>query len=359
MLAGSIAVAGRIFSRKRADAWRLRGWDLPPAWVVARESRLEGIEDNVVFRSMMFGRRTGRSMPRTESTVGVVLILVLSLVLLSCFGPLFILIAFPLYRYFRKPQTQVIGFFGFPEILLRELVETRVPARDWTIALWGLSVSYRRGYIGGGAAAVGILAIWAFAGFAVPRPQSELQALAFASLLLLGGFACGAGLGAYALRPHALLPALQGRVRRFRRSTEISHNPLGWLYSIALVIGVLIAGGVLVTVASVLGIGLGRSFPVFSNLATGLMDEFRVRPWFTPAVLILAGAAGGAVFSFRRGERARTEIEARLAKLDAEIEKILLILRATFDYGGETPPRVPRATDRPSGDLPQPQRPPR
>lgn len=352
-------MVGKIFSRNRADAWRLRPGDLPLESVIRREGRLEGLEHNVVFRSMMFGGRARRSMPRTESTISLLLMFLISLILLSCFGPLFILIAFPLYRYFRKPQTQVIGFFGFPEILLRELVDTRVPARDWTIALWGRSVSGRRGYLGGSGAAAGIMAIWLLAVFAVGRPTTGLQALVLATLLLFGGFVCGAGLGAFALLPHALLPSLQGRVRRFRRSTEISNNPLGWLYSIALVIGAVIGGGVLVTAASFIGIGLGKTFPVLSTLATGLMDEFRARPWFTPAVLLLVGSAGGAVFSFRRGERARREVEIRLSRLDEEVEKILGILRSKFDFGGDALPRVPRATDRPSGTIPQPQRPPK
>lgn len=330
------------------DAWRLLPADLPPSGIAAEEPRLADLANNVVYRSMLFGRRTRRSMPRVESFIGLGVVLLSSALLLSCFGPLFFFVAFPLNRFFRKPQANVIAFFGMPEALLRELIELRVPAREWSAALWGrvVSAGYRRRQ-----SYMTLLWITLALACALLPSTSRLGlfgAALHASLFLLLGFRFGSTLGSLFRLPYAPLPALVHRVRRFRNATSLSNNPLAWIYALALVIGVFMIGLLTAVLLYAAALALQHFFP--------RMERIQGSVWFLPLGAVLLplgiGLLGGALLIPLRARTARRAVEAYLGELDGEVEGMLRILRGKYDFEGDELVKVPGPRYRPSGGRP-------
>lgn len=331
------------------DAWVPRPADLPPAEIVGRAPELADLENNVVFRSMLFGRRTRRSMPRFESSVGLFVLLLTSAVLLSCFGPLFFFIAFPLNRFFRKPQANVIAFFGMPEVLLRELIELRVPAHEWTMALWGRAVTRRAQRASAYLTLAGILLLIGYALILLPDTIGMFAAALHASVAYLLGLRFGTTLAGINRAAHLQLPALLRRVRRFRRATLLSNNPLGWLYALALIVGVMLIWLLLAVIFSVLAASTRSMFPRPIDLPGADV-------WFIPVstvILPLAlGLVTGAGVVWVRLRSVQARAGEYIDEMNEEVEGMLRIMQSRFDFEGEERPDIPRLNYRPSGAAP-------
>lgn len=330
------------------EAWRLRPGDLPPPEIAGALPPLAGLENNVVYRSMLFGRRARSSLPRVESSIGVGVVLLGSALLLTCFGPLFFFVAFPLHRFFRRPEANVLAFFGMPETLLRELVDLRVPAPEWSAALWGRVVSAghrrRQGYL----TLLGIALCLAYTRMAEPWSMGLFGLTLHASLFLILGLRFGLILGSLFALPFAPLPGLVQRVRRFRNATALSNNPLAWIYALALILGMLLGALLLAGLIYGAAAAVLHVFPGVERLRRGA--------WFSPVagfILPLGlGLAAGVVRVGLHAGRARRRAGEYLEELNGEVEGMLGILRARFDFGGDEQVRVPRLQFRPSGDAP-------
>ncbi len=331
------------------NAWLPRPEDLPSEETLKCAPILRDLENNVVYRSMLFGRRTRRSMPRFESSTGMAVLLLGSVVLLSCFGPLFFFVAFPLSRYFRKPQANVIAFFGMPEVLLRELIEMRVPAPEWSIALWGRTASPHaqrrmRGWI-----YLGITLLIGYAFLLLSPQPGVIGAAAHASIAMFLGVRFGLALGCARSDAHAMLPGLLGRVRRFRTMTLLANNPLGWMYALALLLGL---GLILLTATMILtfaAFGFSRAFP-------GLLAAISAGSGFIPLSTILlplfTGLLLGHVITAVRSRRTRLFAETWLRAIDEEVDGMLKIMQSRLDFEGDERPNIPRLNFRPAGTSP-------
>lgn len=335
--------------RVPTEAWVPRASDLPPPEVLEGTPELADLENNVVYRSMLFGRRTRRSRPRFESSVGLFVVLLTSAVLLSCFGPLFFFIAFPLNRFFRKPQANVIAFFGMPEVLLRELIEIRVPATEWTVALWGRAVTRRSQRYSAYFAFLALTLLLGYALFLLPADLSVFAAALHASVSFLIGLRLGIALAGINRPAQLQLPVLLSRVRRFRRATLLSNNPLGWLYALALLVGLTLIWLLLAVIFSVLAVSMRATFPrPLETLAGGI--------WFIPVSTVMlplaVGLLTGALLVWFRLKSVKTRARGFIEQINEEVEGMLRILQGRFDFEGDERPEIPRPSYRPSGAIP-------
>lgn len=281
--------------------------------------------------------------------MGLFVVLVSSAVLLSCFGPLFFFIAFPLSRFFRKPQANVIAFFGMPEVLLRELIELRVPSSEWTVALWGRAMSSRDRRLSSYLALLGIVLIAAYAFALLPDRLSMLGATLHASAAYLLGLRFGVTLAGMNGPAQVFLPVLLQRVRRFRRATLVANNPLGWLYAIALVVGVMLIWLLLALILSV----MAASFRTFFE---GSLEAMTGEIWFLPLSTVLfplaAGLLTGALLVLNRSRTASARANEYLEALNEEVGGMLKMMQSRFDFEGDERPDIPRLNFRPSGAAP-------
>jgi hypothetical protein len=338
-------------NRNPRDAWPLQPADLPGPKARAAEPRLAELENNVVFRSMIFGSRMRKVMPRAESGVSVLSGGFLTLVLLALTGPIYFLIAVRGGASLRRPHTRVILYFGFPEVLLRELIDLRIAARTWSLALWGRACSprFRRSggvfpVLGNAVALGGVLLLidrWgAWFGYPLGLP-------------LLGFFAARIGPASLALSqsPHRVLAVLGGRVHRFRRAVNAAENPLGIIYTLAMTAGLLWGVALLVMGVWVVVIVVNQIQP---DLLGWVNWRLLMRPTALPATTLLLFLTLGILLTLRQERRVRRDPEAALAPIDEDIEAMLSILKRRFDYDGDNPVIVPRASIRPSGERPTP-----
>lgn len=308
------------------------------------EPELEGVEENPVYRAMVFGSRSRRTWWRLPSAIrGVALglTIVLVFVLSSLLIPFLILLLVLSRQRSHEPE----AFFHIPRALMADLLQAPVGHRDWTVAVWAQGV---RG--GGGPAAPAAALTVAAACYGLSILMYRLMGTESAdtrSLLFgLGGAIAGC-LPFFAIRSATTpLPALVKRLRVFRMELSRRRNPLSRMGAVLLqtMAGLftvfLCVAGLGLLISNVAGLESGRLLPA------GIAHHPATPYGFFLGGFALAAGIGAGWRRFVRRNR-----EGYLRQMDAEMEKILERLRFP---DGSSHPIFPgrRAVSRPAGGRP-------
>jgi len=139
--------------KKRVDAWLTSAGELPPARVLKSEPRLQNLESNAVFRLIALRRSIGPHFLR-GLTLFRLLIAASALLLFAVDVPdALATLAWTLFAgfyigSFTGTLTRLVNRWllsmGNLEPYLEDLSMAGMPAEDFTIAMWGASVSRRR-----------------------------------------------------------------------------------------------------------------------------------------------------------------------------------------------------------------------
>ncbi len=133
--------------KRKRDLWTLRPGDLPSERVLALEPRLRDLENNAVFRLLMFQKRGGMKAARRGevSLSGLNLFPLLILIVMGPVGWL-ILVLLVVTRGWSGvfPVRNLGGIMGISRKCMGEVILTRITPQDIVLAHWGSALGQKR-----------------------------------------------------------------------------------------------------------------------------------------------------------------------------------------------------------------------
>lgn len=215
-------------SRARRAAWPLRRGDLPSAHLRGLEPRLAGLQNNPVFRLIVFRRHLSSSggflLP------AAILVFVLAMIFARRFGgfmstlSIFFLV-FAIARRRAANSRRVAGphsFMGLPPVFVADLCAAAVPLGDYVRGLWGSAVTTRARLVKLVSIALG-LALCLFVVLFGPFP------LASRYYATVGLFVLFAQIGLVPFAPYTVLPRQTAYLKFVERRLELRAHPVRWV----------------------------------------------------------------------------------------------------------------------------------
>jgi hypothetical protein len=169
-----------------------------------------------------------------------------------------------------------------------------------------------------------------------------------AAVSLMLGIQFGMTLGSTGNESHALLPGLLSRVRRFRAMVMLSNNPLGWLYALALLLGLVLILLLVTLILAVVAAGIRRAFPGPLDAMAGGIGFLPVSTMLFPLV---AGLLSGYLIAAIRSRRAVSGEAVYVKAIEEEVDGMLKMMQNRFDFEGDERPHIPQLGFRPAGEL--------
>lgn len=321
---------GNARRRQERDRWPLRRNDLPPRRIRDQEPDFNNLDENPVYRSILFGSRTGgiwkRTPPLARGVIIGLLCFIASFFLSALFPVMLILIL--VIRFRNRGNAE---YFRVPPCLMKDLLHAPLEPRDWTIALWAWSTR-PAARSAAGVAIVTYLLLLVFLmvplAFALVGTGS-LNSGIFSFLGSLSG--CVLGWILMSLLPSATspLPLLVRNLVRQRKAL-LSGYPV-----FRVIARVAVAFVAIYLVFAALGLLLlfGSSYFPGSSLWLESIFELALHP-FAPHMGFSLGLIATVVIIRLRRSRFRKRRDAYLNQMDGEVARMLEFLRTDDSASG-------------------------